>query len=127
MHAHYFPEYFFVVVCSIIGQLERLKREAADVQKKVEETDVVMAEVETVSQQYLPLSAACSSMYFTLESLNQVRIYSTLVVLQNEAIMLYIQLLLLLLLLPSVLSFCSFDVCVHVCGERGEGRGTEKA
>ena len=62
--------------CSIIGQLERLKREAADVQKKVEETDVVMAEVETVSQQYLPLSAACSSMYFTLESLNQVRILS---------------------------------------------------
>ena len=60
--------------CSIIGQLERLKREAADVQKKVEETDVVMAEVETVSQQYLPLSAACSSMYFTLESLNQVTI-----------------------------------------------------
>ena len=28
----------------------------------------MMAEVETVSQQYLPLSAACSSMYFTLES-----------------------------------------------------------
>jgi hypothetical protein len=51
-----------------------LKLEAADVQKKVEETDVVMAEVESVSQQYLPLSAACSSMYFTLESLNQVRI-----------------------------------------------------
>ena len=68
-----------VVVCSIIGQLERLKREAADVQKKVEETDVVMSEVETVSQQYLPLSATCSSMYFTLESLNQVRIYSTLI------------------------------------------------
>ncbi len=41
-------------------------------QKKVEETDVVMAEVETVSQQYLPLSTACSSIYFTLESLNQV-------------------------------------------------------
>ena len=42
-------------------------------QKKVEETDVVMAEVETVSRQYLPLSTACSSIYFTLESLNQVR------------------------------------------------------
>ena len=58
---------------SIITQLEKLKQEAADVQKKVEETDVVMAEVETVSQQYLPLSTACSSIYFTLESLNQVR------------------------------------------------------
>ncbi len=41
-------------------------------QHKVEETDTIMAEVEMVSQQYLPLSTACSSMYFTLESLNQV-------------------------------------------------------
>ena len=57
---------------SIISQLENLKREAAEVQKKVEETDVVMAEVERVSHQYLPLSTACSSIYFTLESLNQV-------------------------------------------------------
>ena len=53
--------------CSIITQLESLKKEAAEVQKKVEETDVVMAEVEQVSQQYLPLSSACSSIYFTLE------------------------------------------------------------
>lgn len=58
--------------CSIITQLESLKKEAAEVQKKVEETDVVMAEVEQVSQQYLPLSSACSSIYFTLEGLNQV-------------------------------------------------------
>ena len=57
----------------IITQLENLKKEAAEVQKKVEETDVVMAEVETVSRQYLPLSTACSSIYFTLESLNQVK------------------------------------------------------
>jgi dynein heavy chain 1 len=56
----------------IISQLETLKKEAGDIQKKMEETDAVMAEVETVSQQYLPLSTACSSMYFTLESLNQV-------------------------------------------------------
>ncbi len=33
----------------------------------MEETDVVMAEVETVSQHF-----SCSSIYFTLESLNQV-------------------------------------------------------
>jgi len=38
----------------------------------MEETDVVMAEVEQVSQQYLPLSSACPSIYFTLEGLNQV-------------------------------------------------------
>ncbi|XP_013402014.1 cytoplasmic dynein 1 heavy chain 1-like isoform X1 [Lingula anatina] len=57
---------------SIISHLETLKNEAAEVQKKAEETDVVMAEVETVSQQYVPLAQSCSSIYFTLESLNQV-------------------------------------------------------
>ena len=61
-----------VAVCRIISQLENLKKEAADIQKKVEETDVVMAEVERVSQQYLPLSTSCSSLYFTLDTLNQV-------------------------------------------------------
>lgn len=40
--------------------------------RKVEETDIIMAEVEAVSQQYLSLSSACSSIYFTMESLNQV-------------------------------------------------------
>lgn len=39
---------------------------------KVEETDKVMSEVEMVSQQYMPLSQACSSIYFTLEGLHQV-------------------------------------------------------
>ncbi|XP_019853431.1 PREDICTED: cytoplasmic dynein 1 heavy chain 1-like isoform X1 [Amphimedon queenslandica] len=55
----------------IITELETLKKEAAEVQRKMEETDTVMAEVDTVSQQYLPLSTSCSAMYFTLESLNQ--------------------------------------------------------
>lgn len=58
---------------TIITTLENLKREAAEVTRKVEETDIVMQEVETVSQQYLPLSTACSSIYFTMESLKQVR------------------------------------------------------
>ena len=62
------------VVCRIIAQLENLKKEAAEVQHKVDETDVVMAEVDTVSRQYLPLSTTFSSIYFTLESLNQVNI-----------------------------------------------------
>ncbi|XP_077971534.1 cytoplasmic dynein 1 heavy chain 1-like isoform X1 [Styela clava] len=56
----------------IITALETLKKEAAEVSRKVEETDVVMAEVETVSQQYVPLASACSSIYFTLESLQHV-------------------------------------------------------
>uniref|UniRef100_A0A8C5Q446 AAA+ ATPase domain-containing protein n=1 Tax=Leptobrachium leishanense TaxID=445787 RepID=A0A8C5Q446_9ANUR len=57
---------------TIITTLENLKKEAADVTRKVEETDVIMQEVETVSQQYLPLSTACSSIYFTMESLKQI-------------------------------------------------------
>ena len=58
---------------SIITTLETLKTEAAEIARKVEETDAVMAEVETVSQQYVPLAQSCSSIYFTLESLNQVQ------------------------------------------------------
>uniref|UniRef100_A0A1X7TQ49 Dynein heavy chain ATP-binding dynein motor region domain-containing protein n=1 Tax=Amphimedon queenslandica TaxID=400682 RepID=A0A1X7TQ49_AMPQE len=56
----------------IITELETLKEEAAEVQRKMEETDTVMAEVDRVSKQYLPLSTSYSAMYFTLESLNQV-------------------------------------------------------
>lgn len=59
---------------SIITTLETLKKEAADVTRKVEETDQVMAEVEMVSQQYLSLAQSCSSIYFSLEALNLVRI-----------------------------------------------------
>ncbi|KAK7504322.1 hypothetical protein BaRGS_00004626, partial [Batillaria attramentaria] len=57
---------------SILTHLETLKHEAAEVAKRVEETDVVMAEVETTSQQYVPLAQSCSSIYFTLEALQQV-------------------------------------------------------
>ncbi|XP_054277851.1 dynein heavy chain, cytoplasmic-like isoform X3 [Macrosteles quadrilineatus] len=57
---------------SVITTLETLKQEAADIGLKVEETDKVIAEIETVSQQYKPLSQACSNMYFTMDSLNQV-------------------------------------------------------
>ncbi|XP_055846761.1 dynein heavy chain, cytoplasmic isoform X3 [Episyrphus balteatus] len=57
---------------SVITTLETLKKEAYDINMKVDETDKVIAEIETVSQQYLPLSVACSNIYFTMDSLNQV-------------------------------------------------------
>ncbi|XP_071453347.1 dynein heavy chain, cytoplasmic isoform X3 [Hetaerina americana] len=57
---------------SVITTLETLKHEAAEISKKVEETDKVIGEIETVSQQYMPLSQACSNIYFTMESLNQI-------------------------------------------------------
>lgn len=42
---------------SVITTLETLKKEAADISLKVQETDKTMHEIEMVSQQYLPLSS----------------------------------------------------------------------
>ncbi|KAL0950615.1 hypothetical protein HGRIS_007406 [Hohenbuehelia grisea] len=56
----------------VIDTLETLKREAAEITRKVEETDVVMQEVEQVTAEYLPLAQACSSVFFVLEQLNLV-------------------------------------------------------
>ncbi|KAG9314682.1 ATP-binding dynein motor region D5-domain-containing protein [Chiua virens] len=54
----------------VISTLETLKREAAEITRKVEETDIVMKEVEQVTAEYLPLAQACSSVFFILEQLN---------------------------------------------------------
>ena len=40
--------------------------------QKVEETDLVLNEVEKVSHEYLPMAKACSSIFFTLTSLSTV-------------------------------------------------------
>merc|ERR1719262_1137807 len=56
----------------VISPLETLKKEAAEVSRKVEETDQIMAEIEHTSLQYMPLSMACSSIYFTIDNLHQV-------------------------------------------------------
>ncbi|KAI9572626.1 dynein heavy chain and region D6 of dynein motor-domain-containing protein [Boletus coccyginus] len=56
----------------VISTLETLKREAAEITRKVEETDIVMKEVEQVTTEYLPLAQACSSVFFILEQLNLV-------------------------------------------------------
>ncbi|KAI0063221.1 dynein heavy chain protein 1 [Artomyces pyxidatus] len=56
----------------VIDTLETLKREAAEITRKVEETDVIMKEVEQVTAEYLPLAQACSSVFFILEQLNLV-------------------------------------------------------
>ena len=57
---------------SIITRLENLKKEASEISRKVAETDQVMKEVEAVINQYLALSQACSSIYFTMDILNQI-------------------------------------------------------
>lgn len=56
----------------VISTLERLKHEADDIARKSAETDRVIEEVDSVSQLYNPLSIACSSIFFTMERLNQV-------------------------------------------------------
>ena len=57
---------------SIITRLETLKKEASEISRKVAETDQVMKEVDRVINQYLALSQACSSIYFTMDILNQI-------------------------------------------------------
>lgn len=56
----------------VINTLETLKREAAEITRKVEETDSVMREVEQVTAEYLPLAQACSSTFFVLEQLSTI-------------------------------------------------------
>lgn len=57
---------------SVISTLEKLKTEANEVARKAAETNVVMEEVEKVSQQYAKLAHACSLIYLTLYHLHEV-------------------------------------------------------
>ena len=57
---------------TVISTLEKLKKEAAEVSQKAEDTEEVMKQIETTSQQYMPLAAACSSIYFTMDNLHQI-------------------------------------------------------
>ncbi|VDP01524.1 unnamed protein product [Soboliphyme baturini] len=56
----------------VITTLETLKHEAAEVNRKVLETETIIAEVEKTSQQYTPFANYCASVYFALEQLNQI-------------------------------------------------------
>ncbi|KAG0004346.1 hypothetical protein BGZ79_009578 [Entomortierella chlamydospora] len=55
----------------VIATLETLKLEAADVTRKVEETEGVMQEVEQTTAIYSPLAHSCSSIFFVMEQLNR--------------------------------------------------------
>ncbi|CAG8487876.1 5917_t:CDS:10 [Dentiscutata erythropus] len=54
----------------VLDTLEKLKKEAAEITSKVEETDTIMQEVERVTAQYTPLAQACSSVFFVMEQIN---------------------------------------------------------
>ncbi|KAI4214893.1 MAG: hypothetical protein LQ351_002606 [Letrouitia transgressa] len=53
----------------VIETLETLKKEAADISKKVVETEGVMAEVEVITKQYSAIAQACSAIFAILEKL----------------------------------------------------------
>lgn len=53
----------------VIGTLEKLKKEAAEITRKVQDTELIMREVEGVTAEYLPLAQASSGIYFALEQL----------------------------------------------------------
>ncbi|CAF0789670.1 unnamed protein product [Didymodactylos carnosus] len=57
---------------NVISTLEKIKVESSEIMKKVEETDIVLREVEAVSNEYLPMAKACSSIFFTLSSLSSI-------------------------------------------------------
>ena len=54
----------------VIETLETLKKEAAEISKKVAETDGVMAEVEIITRQYKKIAQACSAVFAVLEQLH---------------------------------------------------------
>lgn len=54
----------------VIDTLETLKTEAAEVSRKMAETDGVMTEVETITLQYQIIARACSAVFAVLEQLH---------------------------------------------------------
>ncbi|PWW79978.1 hypothetical protein C7212DRAFT_355935 [Tuber magnatum] len=54
----------------VIDTLETLKTEAAEVSRKMAETDGVMTEVETITLQYQAIARACSAVFAVLEQLH---------------------------------------------------------
>ena len=54
----------------VIETLETLKKESAEISKKVAETDGIMTEVETITRQYQIIARACSAVFAVLEQLH---------------------------------------------------------
>ena len=54
----------------VIETLETLKKEAAEISKKMSETEGVMAEVDAITKQYEMIARACSSVFSILEQMH---------------------------------------------------------
>ncbi|KAJ5337919.1 hypothetical protein N7452_004647 [Penicillium brevicompactum] len=57
---------------NVIETLETLKKEAADISKKMDETEGVMAEVDSVTQKYSIIARSCSAVFAVLEQLHHI-------------------------------------------------------
>ncbi|CAG8125108.1 unnamed protein product [Penicillium salamii] len=57
---------------NVIETLETLKKEAADISKKMDETEGVMAEVDNVTQKYSIIARSCSAVFAVLEQLHHI-------------------------------------------------------
>ncbi|KAK9349302.1 dynein heavy chain, N-terminal region 1-domain-containing protein [Lipomyces starkeyi] len=60
---------------NVIVTLENLKIQAADISRKMEETDGVMAKIEEIAGQYYPVAEASSTIYAILELLPNLNAY----------------------------------------------------
>ena len=56
----------------VITTLETLKTEAAEIMRKVGETEALAREVEVISNQYARLASDSSAIYFAMENLAEV-------------------------------------------------------
>ena len=54
----------------VLETLETLKREAADISRKMAETEGVMSEVDAITKQYSTISRACSAVFSILEQMH---------------------------------------------------------
>jgi dynein heavy chain 1 len=57
---------------ALINTLETLQAQAAEVAKEVEQAEAKMAEVESVTDEYVPLAKMASKVFFSLDSLSGV-------------------------------------------------------
>ncbi|KAJ5098437.1 hypothetical protein N7532_005438 [Penicillium argentinense] len=57
---------------NVIETLETLKKEAAEISKKMSETEGVMSEVENVTNQYSIIARSCSAVFAVLEQLHHI-------------------------------------------------------
>ncbi|KAJ9300682.1 hypothetical protein DTO271G3_1846 [Paecilomyces variotii] len=60
---------------NVIETLETLKKEAAEISKKMVETEGVMTEVENITQQYQIIAKSCSAVFAVLEQLHHINYF----------------------------------------------------